>query len=279
MTIAQQTDVHTFTAFGGARCGILACGVGPDELSACVAEVYAFERRLTRFDPSSELSHLNANAGQRVDVTPLLEALLRAALDAHARTDGLVNAAVLPALVAAGYDQTIEQVRRRDHHVQMSTHAHPTPPLAMVLDVGTGWARLAPGCAIDLGGIGKGWLADRLAERLEDCVVNLGGDLRAVGGGPDGGGWPVALCDGAVVRLRDAGAATSGIEGRRWRGGHHLVDPRTGVPAGTDIQAISVVAATAEWAEALAKGAALLGSQQAPIWLQQHHAATWEMCT
>jgi thiamine biosynthesis lipoprotein len=189
----------------------------------------------------------------------------------------LVNAAVLPALIAAGYDRSIEQVRRLATVTPAPHDPRPAPPLPAVLVVGAGWARLAPGCAVDLGGVGKGWLADRLCERLEDAAVNLGGDLRAMGDGPNGVGWTVGLCDDSAVCLRDGGVATSGIEGRRWRGGHHLVDPRTGLPAATDLLAVSVVAADAETAETLAKAAALLGSARAPQWLREHGAARWTM--
>jgi len=326
----QRVEAHRFTAFGGSRCEILACDVEAAHLSMCVAEVYAFEQRLTRFSPDSELSRFNAAAGTRVAVSPLLEELLRTALDAWARTDGLVNAAVLPALVAAGYDRSIEQLCRGDAEVPPTAPAEPAPPFSHVsraplhpfwedspsavhpfwedspsslhpfwndspsslhrigkhsripplpdaLQVGDGWARLASGCAIDLGGVGKGWLADRLGERLGNAVANLGGDLRAIGDGPEGAGWTVALCDGSVLALRDGGVATSGIEGRCWRGGHHLVDPRTGVPAATDLLAVSVVAADAATAEALAKAAALLGSRDAPQWLRDHGAPRWAM--
>ena len=249
---------HRFTAFGGAACKILVVGCSHADLSAAVADVYAFETRLTRFDPRSELSLLNAAAGARVAVTPLLEELLRTALEAHALTDGMVNAAVLPALVAAGYDRTIAEVRR---HPTTPAAAAPVavPPLDEVLEVGEGWARLRPGAAVDLGGVGKGWLADRLAERLENAVVNLGGDLRALGDGPDGAGWTAGLCDGSAVRVTDAGIATSGRAGRRWAGGHHLVDPRTGRPVPDGPEAVSVVASTALHAEVLAKLVALRG--------------------
>ncbi|TMD99877.1 MAG: hypothetical protein E6I76_01565 [Chloroflexi bacterium] len=94
---------------------------------------------------------------------------LRTALDAHALSDGMVNAAVLPALVAAGYDRTIAEVRRRPAPA-VAADPVAVPPLDEVLDVGEGWARLRPGAAVDLGGVGKGWLADRLAERLENAV-------------------------------------------------------------------------------------------------------------
>jgi thiamine biosynthesis lipoprotein len=249
---------HRLTAFGGARCDILVMGCSHADLSAAVAEVYAFETRLTRFHPGSELSLFNAAAGARVAVSPLLEEVLRAALDAHALSDGMVNAAVLPALIAAGYDRTIDEVRRRPAPAPPAEPL-PVPPLDEVLEVGEGWARLRPGSAVDLGGVGKGWLADRLAERLEDAVVNLGGDLRALGDGPTGEGWTVGLCDGSAVLVRDAGIATSGRGGRRWAGGHHLVDPRTGRPAPGGPEAVSVVAGSALRAEVLAKVVALRG--------------------
>ena len=265
--------VHRFTAFGGARCEILAVGANDDELSMAVAEVYAFEARLTRFRDTSELSLLNAAAGRRVAVSPLLEALLRAASWAHERSDGLVDAAVLPALRAAGYDATIEVVRgRTGTAVAPAPGLRPVPALPDALEIGDGWARVAPGCALDLGGVGKGWLADRIAERLEDAAVNLGGDLRAVGGGPSGEGWRVGLCDGAGLLVRDAGVATSGTAGRRWPGGHHLVDPRTGRPAATDAAALSVVSADALTAEVLAKGAAIAGCDAGPGWARARGA-------
>ena len=272
MIAPPRLDAHRFRAFGGALCEVLAAGCDLDQVSAAVADVYAFEARLTRFDQRSELSQFNAAAGETVAVSPLLEALLRAALDAHALTGGLVNAAVLHAVAAAGYDMSIEHVRSRGTTTSPAGDAAPLPPLPEVLEVRAGRARLAPGCGIDLGGVAKGWLADRLCERLGDAAVNLGGDLRAVGDGPDAAGWTVALCDGSTVVVRDAGVATSGTTSRRWPGGHHLIDPRSGRCAPISLAALTVVAATAFDAECLAKGALLVGEADAPGWALAHGA-------
>ena len=260
---------HPFTAFGGARCEVIACDATDGDVSALVADTYAFEQQLTRFDPASELSRFNRSAGTRTAVSPLLEELLHVALNAYALSDGLVTAACLPALVAAGYDRTITEVQRRGR-AREHRDVGPPPALPDALHVGAGWARLDAGCAIDLGGVGKGWLADRLCERFDNAVVNLGGDIRVRGGGPDGAGWSVALCDGQIVSALEAGIATSGTLGRRWSGGHHLIDPRTGSPSATDITIVSVVAGSAAHAEVLAKAACLLGSTQAASWLQAH---------
>src|SRR5438132_2831439 len=85
----------------GALCELYA--VGPADLAATRDWVNAMHDRLTRFEPDSELSRLNAAAGHWVDVAPELEALLRLSLDAHASSNGLVHIGVLPALLAAGY--------------------------------------------------------------------------------------------------------------------------------------------------------------------------------
>lgn len=264
---------HVFTAFGGARCEIIACNATEDDVSAVVEDTYAFERQLTRFDATSELSRFNAAAGVRVSVSPLLGELLRACLDAYALSGGLVNAACLPALIDAGYDRSITEIWRHPSTVVHRARAE-VPALPQVLEVGRRWARVAACCAIDLGGVGKGWLADCLCERFDNAAINLGGDVRTRGPGPRCAGWAVALCDGRFVTVRDAGIATSGTSGRRWPGGHHLIDPRTAAPARTDITTISVVAETALRAEILAKSACLIGNRAARSWLEERGAVS-----
>ena len=106
----------------------------------------------------------------------------------------------------------------------------------------------------------KGALADMLIDELGDAVCNLGGDLRVRGAGPEGDGWHIALCDRSVVALPDGAVCTSGITVRRWgHSMHHLIDPRTGMPARTDLAEVSVVTDSALRGEVYAKSAVLLG--------------------
>jgi thiamine biosynthesis lipoprotein len=222
-------------------------------------------QRLTRFSAHSELSQLNARPGEWREVSPELESVLLAALDAHAMSGGLVNAAVLPSMLAIGYTRSLSEGAT----VATLEQAGALPPLPHVLDVREGQARLARGAGIDLGGIAKGWMADRLCEILgPNCVVNLGGDLRV------NGRWPVGIA-GAKLMLCDQAAATSSIRRRRWGDLHHLVDPRTGLPARTGLEEVSVVASTGLEAEVVAKTALLMGRELAPLYCAAHAMAWW----
>jgi thiamine biosynthesis lipoprotein len=251
----------TFAALGG-ECELYGVDVDAAKLEQAQAWITRMHDRLTRFEPHSELSRLNASRGEWFAVSPELYALLRESLRAFEVSDGLVNVAVLPALLAAGYT--------RDFAAGPTARTEPQRiwPLPEVLQLRPGEARLARGAAVDLGGIGKGWLADRVAERLgENALVNLGGDLFARGGGETGEGWPVGVGDKTLL-LKDMGAATSGTTKRAWSGGHHLIDPRTALPARSDLSEVSVLASTATDAEIYAKVALLLGSRVAPKWLE-----------
>jgi thiamine biosynthesis lipoprotein len=209
--------------------------------------------------------------GAWVDVSPELEELLRESLRAFELSKGLVNVAVLPSMLAIGYTRPLAEGPTQ----AALGSALPLPPLSDVLTVRRRRARLAPGCGIDLGGVAKGWMADRLRERLgPNALANLGGDLSAGGWGPNGDGWPVGIA-GVTVRLHNQGAATSSILRRRWGGLHHLIDPRTGLPAQTGLEEASVVARTGFDAEVIAKTAVLAGPDVAPTFCAAYALGWW----
>ena len=215
--------------------------IGDGDLAAGERWVHALAARITRFDEASELSRLNSSPGRWVDVSDELEQLLRASLRAFEVSGGLVNVAVLRSMLAIGYTQPLA----RGWGTPTPESAQPLPDLRAVLEVRRGRARsLTP---VDLGGIAKGWMADRLSAILGGHVlVNLGGDLFAQGE------WPVEV-GGQTYLLRNLGAATSSTRKRRSGEQHHLIDPRTGLPATSGVEEISVVANTALEAEILAK--------------------------
>jgi thiamine biosynthesis lipoprotein len=256
----------------GTSCSLFAVGQTHGKLMEGEFWVRRMAARLTRFSADSELSRFNAAAGTWADVSPELEALLRESLGAFDRSAGLVNVAVLRSMEAVGYTRPLSE----GLPVATETRAGPLPALPEVLSVRPGAAWLEPGVGVDLGGIAKGWMADRLRDSLgPNALANLGGDLSAGGPGPDGIGWPVGL-GATTVLLRDRGAATSSVRRRRWGGEqHHLIDPRTGLPACTGLEEVSVVAVNGVEAEVVAKAALLVGPDLAPTYCAAHALAWW----
>jgi len=239
-------------------------------LAAGRAEVDACERALSRFDPSSDLSRLNAAAGSWVEVDGRLIDALAAALRAREDTDGRFDPTILPVLVAAGYDRTFDELEERPARPASGWRA----AAGVDLDPRHGRARVESGAAVDLGGIGKGFSAGRAlfamqwaGRRLAGGLVDLGGDVALSGRPPDGGPWRVAVADArhpgetlTTLAIDDGGVATSGRDRRRFgpnRSLHHLIDPSTGAPALAGPLAVTVVAPGPVEAEAHATALAV----------------------
>jgi thiamine biosynthesis lipoprotein len=245
-------------------------------LDAGRAEVEACESALSRFDPSSDLSRLNSAAGDWVDVGPRLAGALRLALRGREETDGRFDPTILPALVAAGYDRSFEELDERQALAAPGWRAAAEIEVAADDDR----ARLERGAAVDLGGIGKGFSAARVLGAMRDAwdmipgaLVDLGGDVAVSGLPPDRGPWRIAVADPCrpearlgVLRLDDGAVATSGRHARRFGPGralHHLIDPATGAPATSGPLAVTVVALDAGWAEIHATALAISTPAQA----------------
>lgn len=265
--MSPELTSRRFSALGS-TCELLSLSAGQAALERCEQAIREEEARLTRFLPDSELARLNASDGRYVPVSPELFAILQAALWAYQESDGLVNAAVLPALRASGYDRPFRM------GLQQPATMDPTsvPPLSdvLILDGTTRSAALAPSAELDLGGIAKGALADLFIDQLGDnAVCNLGGDLRVRGTGPEGDGWHIGLCDRSAVALTDGAVCTSGTTRRRWgQSAHHLIDPRTGLPARCELAEVSVVTDSALRGEVYAKCAMLLGADAGRAFLE-----------
>jgi FAD:protein FMN transferase len=228
-------------------------------LDAAEDEFHRLEALLSRFRPASELSRLNDQ--RSLEPGPDLLEAVELALLARVRTGGRFDPTVHDALVAAGYDRSFELVPADG-------------PAAATATCGGGVLvdgrriELEPGVRLDLGGIGKGFAVERAAVVLAvagPCLVNAGGDLAV-----RGGSWPVGVetADGQITLELDRGAiATSGRDRRRWRRNgheqHHLIDPRTGAPAESDLLRVTVVASDAVEAEVWAKALFLAGEKAA----------------
>jgi FAD:protein FMN transferase len=245
-------------------------------LGAAQEEVAACERELSRFDPASDLSRLNAAGGRWTPIGRRLLEALGLALRAREDTGGRFDPTVLPALAAAGYDRSFELLEEREARWADDWRAG----TAIELDTRNGCARLERGSSVDLGGIGKGYAAGRALEAmlavspaLAGGLVDLGGDIAVRGESPEGGPWLIAVADPrragetlAVLALDSGGVATSGRDARRFgpaRSLHHLIDPETGESALAGPLTVTVVAPDPAAAEVHATTLAIAGPGEA----------------
>ncbi len=243
--------------------------------AAARAEIAACERALSRFNGDSDLSRANAGAGDWVAVDERLVDALTIALELRAATDGRCDPALLPVLIAAGYDRSFELLDGRPLE-QMIERPHG----AVEVDEAESRIRLAAGTAIDLGATAKGWIAGRALSAarhawptLPGASVDLGGDIAVVGTPPDGSLWLIDVEDPrspakslATIRLAKGGVATSGPAHRRFGPDgslHHLLDPGTCAPALEGPLAATVVAADPAAADAHATALAITPVEKA----------------
>ncbi len=254
-----------------------------------------WEQTLSRFLPESELSRLNQQAGKQVAVNDLLYNVLVTALNAAQATEGVYDPAMLEQLQQLGYDRTFEDLPEVRFGFTFPG-AQGGGWRGIRVDPGRQRVTLPEGIKLDFGGIAKGMAVDAAIEELhlngiETALVNAGGDLVVLGLPPDSDSWPIAVPGRDqywTLPLHHGAIATSGIARRHWWQGvtlqHHLLDPRTGLPAKSDLWSVTVVTDRCEQAEVAAKVAFILGLQQGADFLKKHSIAgllvredgTWE---
>jgi thiamine biosynthesis lipoprotein len=244
-------------------------------LNAAAAELHRIEALMTRYRSDSDVGRFNAAVpGTRVPVAPETGEVVRAALEWAERSEGV-------------FDPTLARLT-----TLWDPGAVSAPPDAEALRrarIG-GWRSLAaegssggdqlvrvPGSALDLGGIAKGYGVDRAAAVLREHgvfrgLVNVGGDLMAMGDGPGGRAWRIGVRDpgrpeGVVTTLEvvDRAVATSGDylryfehQGRRY---HHVLDGRTRAPTRAGPRSVTVTARSVMAADAAATWAFAQGPE------------------
>lgn len=200
-------------------------------------EIQRFDDKFSRFKKDSELTGLNDRAGERVQISEEFEIILKRAKEFSRTTGGIFNPFILPSLQKSGYLDSLNG-------------GEPAPDYSArevadwrLLETGGGFARIPKNTAIDLGGIGKGFLADKLARMVEgeipDYCLSLGGDMR-VGGQSARGPWQIEVAaPGKTTEPkilfsnpeRTWGIATSGAERiKNNRKQKHIIDPSSGLP-------------------------------------------------
>lgn len=223
-----------------------------------------FAARFTRFEPESELSRFNVSEGGAVDSE--LFSLFKECARFYELTNGVFDPSILPVLEAIGYAgaKNIKTARKRHTFNKL------------IFDEKTKTVKKPKGLLLDLGGIGKGYavdkVADRLSEKYANGIVDAGGDMRIFGGDHEQDLEYFAIDVEnpfdvsrtlATLLLSDCAVATSGVSRKHWkRNGkeyHHIIDPFLGAHAQSGLNQVTVIAPVATEADVFAKTLFILG--------------------
>lgn len=241
-----------------------------------------YERLFSRTLPHSDVARISAAQGQKVTVDPLTAELVQAALRYCEESWGCFDVTIGSASKLWNFHEGIipeeTELSQALSHVDWKT-------IQVGEEAGKPWVQLLdPKASLDLGGIAKGWIADKLTEHLIESgikafIVNLGGNVVVHGMKPDGSLWRVGLQDpraaGQIVgaiSLSEGSAVTSGTYERHFEKDgvtyHHILSPITGYPVDTDVAGVTVVTKKSVDAEGFSTTLLALGLERGKAFVQ-----------
>lgn len=263
------------------RVSRLPAGVTVTTLQTGVTVLLAdINRRMSTYDPDSELSRFNRQTGTDwVAVSPELVFVVKEAQRVSELTDGAFDVTIGPVVNLWGFgpdpradripsEEAIRQAQTRVGYQRL--HTRDAPPALR---------KVQGDLYVDLSGIVPGYAADRVATYLEgqgiqDYLVDLSGEFRLKGQSPQQRPWRIAIEQPQpgerqierILELSDTGLSTSGNyrnffeqDGQRYG---HVMDPKTGRPIRQELMSVTVIAASAAFADALATGLLVLGPER-----------------
>lgn len=239
------------------------------------AECARYERLLSKTVPGSDVQRINTSGGQPVTVDPETWEILKRAKEISEISDHDFSVTIAPLVAMWDFVNGTEL---------MPTDAKRLAALPLVDDdklmLGEDCTVTLPdGMSIDLGGIAKGYIADKIAEmvrgRVTGAMLNFGGNVYVVGHKQDGSAFRIGIQDPmnatgttfAIVTLTDASVVTSGIYERYFiKDGvqyHHILDPETGISADSDLASATIILDSSMTADAYATACIVKGKDEA----------------
>ncbi len=243
-------------------------------VSAAADEIQRLEKLLNVNDPDSDICRLNHANGQQIEVSEDTAHLLQTALSFCEQTEGALDITIYPVLRAWGFT---------GDHCQIPDSTALKKLLSLVdyrnVQLHDTTVVLPEHSEVDLGAVAKGYTSDRVCQLFRQsgvshALVNLGGNVQAVGTKPDGTLWRVGIENPkggeplAVVSVRDCAVITSGnyeryFVGEDGRHYHHIIDPATGFPAEKGLVSVTVIGESGVVCDALSTALFVMGKEKA----------------
>lgn len=255
----------TFTAYGKNAA---------EALDMALEQVEEAEALWSVTDQNSEIYQANHSGGQPVTVSDETAQLVSFALDMAEQTDGAVDPTIYPVLSAWGFTTQSKQVPEEGQIASLLQNVD-YGRISLEGDRLT----VPDGMQLDMGAVGKGYAGDLVIEVLkeygvESALINLGGNVQAIGSRPDGNDWRLGIRvpweEGnlGVLRISDAAVVTSGgyenyFEDEEGNIYWHILDPSTGYPADGGLQAVTIIGEEGKLCDALSTALFVMGEDGA----------------
>lgn len=232
-------------------------------------------------DPGSDIYKVNHSGGQPVAVSDETEELVSFALEMAEDTNGALEPTIYPVLTAWGFTTEENRVPAENEIAELREcvgydRVH-MENRTLSLEAGT---------MLDLGAVGKGYAGDEVVQILKEngvssALLDIGGNIQAIGTKPDGSDWRVGLKDPfsggvlGVIRVTDEAVVTSGSyeryfigeDGKRYG---HIIDPATGYPVDNGMASVTVIAGEGKRCDALSTALFVMGRERAEDYWRQH---------
>lgn len=224
-------------------------------MDGAMLEIERLENLLSGNIEDSDISKINSAAGiEAVEVSAETHEVITKGIEYHETSNGLFDISIGPLVDLWGIGTTNARVPTQDEiNIAMDNI-----DIDAIVSDGKRVILLNEDMKIDLGGIAKGYIADRVAEYLkkngcDGAIINLGGNVLTVGEKPDGTKWRIGIQNPfeatgtyiRVVEVEEMSVVTSGSYERFFvEDGityHHILDPNTGYPVETDIAGVSII--------------------------------------
>lgn len=251
-----------------------------DAADACISEIQRLDQLLDKNDSESDIYRLNHAQGAAISLNSETWELLSLAYTYAQQTGGTFDPTInaISELWGIGSDQ--ERVPSAE---ELSNALKQVGYRKLLLSDGK--AQLTDGATIDLGGIAKGYAADRAITILkqygiERAVLSLGGNVYVLGNAQNGQPWKVGIQDPdhsqeivATLSLSNCSAVTSGDYERYFEQNgvryHHLLDPQTGYPSDQGIRSVTVLCESSTQADAYSTALFVMGSEKGLSFCQE----------
>ena len=261
----------TFTAYGtDAEPAIL----------AAEDKIRELEELWSVTDKNSDVYAVNHSSGQTVTVDWKTAELLSYALDMAEETNGALEPTIYPVLTAWGFTTGKNRVPAETELAELLEKVGYDK-----VELNNDQIQMEPGGMIDLGAVGKGYAGDEAAQILRErgitaALLDIGGNIQAIGTKPDGSDWRVGLKDPfsggvlGIIQVSDVAVVTSGNYERFFTGEDgkvygHIIDPATGHPVENGIASVSVIASEGKLCDALSTALFVMGLENAQDYWRQ----------